>query len=71
MSAERARLTAQQDAIVRALISDGPIPDGFDPQAIERARRLLADKRAWVAAQRASRPQPAPTPRWRRWLGLG
>ncbi len=56
---ERRILSARQDAIVRALIAGDAIPEGFDPEAIERARALLAHKQAWVDARRAKHARPS------------
>jgi hypothetical protein len=57
----RARLSASQDAIVRALFESTAPPPGFHPDVLERARRKLAEKRAWVEARRARRARRAPT----------
>lgn len=61
---DRARLQARQDALVRALLADGPVPEGFEAAPLERARHLLLRKQAWVAARRC-KAAPALSP-WAR-----
>ena len=43
-------LGARQAALVAALVADGPVPDGFDPQRLAVARRAMVRKRAAEAA---------------------
>lgn len=55
MQPEREALRAQEDALVSALLANGPPPAGMDPAALERARHVLRAKAAWVAARRPAR----------------
>lgn len=41
----RAGLAAAQAALLRALVADGPIPDGFDSDLVRAQARALLDKR--------------------------
>jgi pimeloyl-ACP methyl ester carboxylesterase len=44
-------LAAQQEALVRALVADGPVPAGFDLRGVAQTREALLRKRAgYVAA---------------------
>lgn len=66
----RARLSAREDAMVRALLADGPPPPGIDPGALARARAQLTAKRAWVSERRARCKAPPPAGSlWARLLG--
>lgn len=40
----RAELAAAQAALVRALVADGPAPDGFDPERLAVQARVLLSK---------------------------
>ena len=62
----RERLQSAQDALVEALLGGRPAPPGFEASEIERARSVLAHKRAWVDARRARSQKP----RLSRWRGL-
>lgn len=43
---ERAELAATQAALLRALVADGPVPDGFDAHLVQVQAQALLDKRA-------------------------
>ncbi len=43
-------LAAAQEALVAALVADGPAPDGVDPGRLDATRRALVRKRAGLAA---------------------
>jgi pimeloyl-ACP methyl ester carboxylesterase len=43
-------LAARQAELVAALVADGPVPPGFDPDQLAVARRALERKRAGEAA---------------------
>lgn len=49
----RARLAAAQAELVRALIADGPVPQGFDEARMAMARQVLHDKQARIRRARA------------------
>jgi hypothetical protein len=49
--APRERLAAEQAALVRALVGDGPVPGGFDPGRVRATAAALAAKRAREAAR--------------------
>ena len=49
--ASRERLATEQAALVRALVSGGPVPDGFDPDRVRATVAALARKRAREAAR--------------------
>lgn len=49
----RERLAAAQAEVVRALVTGGEIPTGFDPTHMINARRVLADKSARMASRHA------------------
>ncbi|MFD1146316.1 hypothetical protein [Saccharothrix hoggarensis] len=50
---QRERLAAAQAELLRALLADGPVPAGFDPERVRVERRaLLAKRRGIVAALR-------------------
>jgi hypothetical protein len=51
VSQARERLAAEQAALVRALVSGGPVPDGFDPERVRATSAALARKRAREAAR--------------------
>jgi hypothetical protein len=51
MSGERERLAAGQAALVRALVSGGPVPGGFDPDRVRATSTALARKRAREVAR--------------------
>ncbi|MGH3717734.1 MAG: hypothetical protein ACRDRI_02640 [Pseudonocardiaceae bacterium] len=46
----RAELAARQAALVAALVSGGPVPDGLDAERLAIARRALLRKRAAAVA---------------------
>jgi hypothetical protein len=48
---DRARLAAQQAALVRALVAGGPVPGGFDPARVRATSAALARKRARAVAR--------------------
>jgi hypothetical protein len=48
---ERARLAAQQTALVSALLAGGEVPGGFDSQRVRAAAEALARKRERSAAR--------------------
>lgn len=64
----RARLAAQQAALVAALLDAGPVPDGFDADAVARTGRALAHKRQKDAARHAARPEAPSADRRPGWL---
>jgi hypothetical protein len=47
----RARLAAEQAALVRALVDGGPVPGGFDPERVRATSAALARKRAREVAR--------------------
>lgn len=47
----RGQLAARQAELVRALVGDGPAPEGFDPARLEAARSALAGKRSREVAR--------------------
>lgn len=47
----RADLAARQAALVAALVSGGPVPEGFDPHRVAAARKALLRKRAGLVAR--------------------
>ncbi|MFJ6676443.1 hypothetical protein ACIQMJ_35525 [Actinosynnema sp. NPDC091369] len=50
---QRERLAAAQADLLRALLADGDVPDGFDPERVRVEKRaLLAKRRGIVAALR-------------------
>ncbi|GAA0485728.1 hypothetical protein GCM10009544_54060 [Streptomyces stramineus] len=49
--AARQRLAAAQHAVLSALVTGTPVPDGFDHRRLEVQRRALLAKRADVAAK--------------------
>jgi hypothetical protein len=49
--ASRERLAAEQAALVRALVSGAPVPDGFDPERVRATSAALVRKRAREAAR--------------------
>ncbi len=57
-------LAARQAALVAALVADGPVPAGFDPERLAVARRALVRKRAGAAAVRWPLLAPALGPDW-------
>jgi hypothetical protein len=38
-------LRERQEALVRALVADGPVPDGFDPEQVAAAGAVCRHKR--------------------------
>lgn len=50
MTDARERLAAAQAELLRALLADGPVPQGFDEKRISVERRSLLAKRRSVAA---------------------
>ncbi len=46
----RAVLAARQRALVRALLVDGPVPEGFDPHRVGVEAAALRSKRRSIAA---------------------
>ncbi|MBU8809536.1 hypothetical protein KL953_11585 [Mycolicibacterium goodii] len=42
---ERDELARRQEALVKALVADGPLPDGFDPAAVAAAGVICRHKR--------------------------
>ncbi|MCV7191638.1 hypothetical protein [Mycolicibacterium brumae] len=58
----RNTLAQRQEALVRALVDGGPVPDGFDPAAIAAAGQVCRHKRDAHSA--------AATRRRRRWWRL-
>lgn len=54
-------LRERQEALVRALVADGPVPDGFDPDEVAAAGAVCRHKRDAHAAH-------AQAPRRLRWL---
>jgi hypothetical protein len=73
--AARARLQARQDALVSALVTGVEPTEPIDPAVLARARRVIADKRAWVAERRARHTAERPSlarrlaSAWRRLFG--
>ncbi|WP_235654112.1 hypothetical protein [Mycolicibacterium houstonense] len=55
-------LARRQEALVRALVAGGPVPDGFDPAAVAAAGEVCRHKRDAHAG--------AAAPRRRLWLRL-
>jgi hypothetical protein len=51
VSGSRARLAAEQAALVRALVDGGPVPGGFDPERVRATSAALARKRAREVAR--------------------
>jgi hypothetical protein len=51
VSGNRARLAAEQAALVRALVGGGPVPGGFDPDRVRATATALAGKRARAVAR--------------------
>lgn len=51
LSAARSVLAARQQELVAALVSDGPVPEGFDPERVAAVRLGLARKRLGVLGQ--------------------
>jgi hypothetical protein len=49
--ADRARLAAEQVALVRALVGGGPVPAGFDPERVRATSAALGRKRAREVAR--------------------
>jgi hypothetical protein len=49
--ADRARLAAEQAALVRALVGGGPVPGGFDPARVRATAAALGRKRAREVAR--------------------
>jgi hypothetical protein len=45
LSAARSALAARQQELVTALVADGPVPEGFDPERVAALRLGLARKR--------------------------
>lgn len=41
----RESLAQRQEALVRALVADGPVPTGFDPAAVGAAGKVCRHKR--------------------------
>lgn len=41
----RKTLAQRQEELVRALVADGPVPDGFDPAAVAAAGQVCRHKR--------------------------
>jgi uncharacterized protein len=55
--AARRALAEEQDALVRSLLGDHPVPQGFEPADLEAARRSLRAKHArWHPRQRHRTP---------------
>lgn len=50
MSSARDDLAARQRALVRALLADGPVPEGFDPHRVGVEAAALRSKRRAIAA---------------------
>jgi hypothetical protein len=50
-AADRARLAAEQAALVRALVGGGPVPGGFDPERVRATSVALGRKRAREVAR--------------------
>jgi hypothetical protein len=44
-------LSAAQEALVKALVGGGPLPEGFDAARVDAARRALLRKRAGEVAK--------------------
>ncbi len=44
-------LRERQEALVRALVADGPVPEGFDPDEVAAAGAVCRHKRDAHAAQ--------------------
>ncbi|MEU9131363.1 hypothetical protein AB0D08_25200 [Kitasatospora sp. NPDC048540] len=47
----RARLARQQTDLLAALVADGPVPDGFDPEQVRTQAEGLAAKRRDTVAR--------------------
>ena len=45
LAAARSALAARQQELVAALVADGPVPEGFDPERVAAVRLGLARKR--------------------------
>ncbi|QFZ17624.1 hypothetical protein [Saccharothrix syringae] len=54
---QRERLAAAQEDLLNALLADGPVPDGFDPERVRVERRALLNKRRAIVA--SLRPEVA------------
>ncbi|NMD54227.1 MULTISPECIES: hypothetical protein [Tsukamurella] len=54
-------LRERQESLVRALVADGPVPEGFDPAEVAAAGAVCRHKRDAHAAHEE------PVPRGRRW----
>ncbi|MCV7201379.1 hypothetical protein B7435_13150 [Mycolicibacterium peregrinum] len=54
-------LAQRQEALVRALVADGPVPPGFDPAAVAAAGEVCRHKRD---------AHSVATPRRRRWWSV-
>ena len=54
-------LRERQEALVRALVADGPVPEGFDPDEVAAAGAVCRHKRDAHVAHAAQ-------PRRTRWL---
>jgi hypothetical protein len=48
---ERERLATRQAELVRALLADGPVPEGFDPRRVRVEAAALHNKRRRIAEQ--------------------
>ncbi|ART73368.1 hypothetical protein BTO20_02535 [Mycobacterium dioxanotrophicus] len=49
-------LAQRQEALVRALVAGGPVPPGFDPQAVAAAGEVCRHKRDAHARSASRRP---------------
>ncbi len=47
----REALRKRQSQLLRALVAEGPVPEGYDPQRMQLAAASLANKRAREVAQ--------------------
>ena len=63
---KRAKLAQAQEAFVKALLDQGPAPEGFDTDKLKHAGASLAHKRQRDAAKRKARPTipPRSSKRW-------
>ncbi|TWS19891.1 hypothetical protein FK529_06990 [Tsukamurella asaccharolytica] len=58
-------LRERQEALVRALVADGPVPEGFDPDEVAAAGAVCRHKRDAHAAHAQQHRRPRWLP-WRR-----
>lgn len=54
---EHDALARRQEALVRALVAGGPVPDGFDPAAVAAAGEVCRHKRDAHSRTAVRRPR--------------